>query len=218
MIPLRDHNPSQNTPFVTYLLLFLNIGIFLYMFLLPGESLDAFILQHALIPREISNGQDLITLLTAMFLHGGIGHIVGNMIFLHIFGDNLEDALGHIKFLLFYLVCGLAASALQIFTDPGSTIPNLGASGAIAGLMGGYLVLFPNHKVDVLLPIGGFLNSTTVPAFSMLLYWIFFQFINGFGQIGVEGGGVAYWAHIGGFVAGLILIFLMRPFTRPASD
>jgi len=165
------------------------------------------------------HGQALQTLFTSMFLHGGIGHILGNMMFLNIFGDNLEDRLGHIKYLIFYLLCGLAASALQIIIDPGSQIPNLGASGAIAGLMGGYLVLFPTHKIDVLIPFFGFFNRSTVPAFTMLFYWIFFQFLSGFGQLGTaESGGIAYFAHIGGFLAGIVMVIIFSIFRRRPAE
>lgn len=182
----------------------------------PGE-LEAFIMQFALIPREIVAGQDLYTLLTSMFLHGSIGHIIGNMLFLFIFGDNLEDTFGHVGYLIFYLLAGLAASALQIITDPGSVIPNLGASGAIAGLLGGYLILFPNHRVDILVPIGGFMRTATVPAYTMLVYWIIAQVFGGLGSLGVEGGGIAYFAHIGGFIGGIILTILLRPFTSESA-
>ena len=210
MIPIRDHNPSRTTPVITYLLLFINVAVFALMFTLTPESVEEFMFRYALIPSEIVNGQDLYTLLTSMFLHGSIGHIIGNMLFLHIFGDNLEDTLGHIKYLLFYVLSGLVASMLQIVVDPSSNIPNLGASGAIAGLMGGYLILFPSHRIDVLVPFAGFLNRTTVPAFTMLFYWIIFQFFSGFGQLAAPGtGGVAYFAHIGGFVAGVVLVKIL---------
>lgn len=209
MIPLRDHNKSATFPFVTYAFIAANIAVAIYMFMLPEAALDRFVLTYALIPAEIVRGIDLMTLVTSMFLHGGLGHIIGNMLFLNIFGDNLEDRMGHMTYALFYLLCGLAASALQIWVDPTETIPNLGASGAIAGLMGGYLVLFPRHQVDILVPVWGFLQHATVPAYTMLIYWIIFQFVGGFGSWGSSGqGGVAYFAHIGGFLAGLLLVRL----------
>lgn len=184
---------------------------FLYMITLPDRELQRFILNYALIPSRVFAGADLSTLITSIFLHASFGHIIGNMIFLNIFGDNLEDYLGKIKYIFFYLACGLGASLLQIFIDPTSQIPNLGASGAIAGLMGGYLVLYPRHKVDVLLPIGLFFSQTSVPAYTMLFYWILAQFLFGFGQVAVAGqGGVAYWAHIGGFITGVVLIYLFK--------
>jgi len=208
MIPLRDHNPSGRTPYVTYGLIAVNVAVFAYM-LIIGDQADAFVGRFAFVPAEIVSGKNLETLVTAMFLHGGFLHIIGNMLFLNIFGDNLEDRFGHLRFLGFYLLAGLAGSALQIAIDPGSTIPNLGASGAIAGVMGGYLVLFPRERIDVLWSFG-FIGVSTVPASAMLVYWILFQFISGFGSLGVEGGGVAYFAHIGGFLFGLATTKLIR--------
>jgi len=213
MIPLRDHNPSGKTPIVTYSLITINVLIFLSSFLMTEEALLAFYDQYAITPALISQGQNLYTLITAMFLHGGIGHIFGNMLFLYIFGDNLEDKLGHVKYLLYYLVCGLGASALQILIDPSSTIPNLGASGAIAGVMGGYLLLFPQHKVDVLFSFGFSVRKATLPAYTMLFYWFLMQFLSGVGSLAYIDqmtGGVAYFAHIGGFLTGLVLIMPVK--------
>lgn len=187
---------------MTYGLLATNIVVFVYMMTLGAAGLEGFINSQALIPADIVRGLNLQTLITSMFLHGSMGHIVGNMIFLHIFGDNLEDRFGHLRFMLFYLLAGLAGSALQIVIDPSSTIPNLGASGAIAGVMGGYLVLYPRHRIDVL---WGFYGVSSVPASFMLGYWILFQFFGGFGSLGLAGGGVAYFAHIGGFALGYLL-------------
>jgi len=214
MIPLRDHNKSTTFPLVTYSLLAINVGIFLLMFGMPAEQLDQFINRYALIPSQVLSGLGLETLITSMFLHGGVGHILGNMMFLNIFGDNLEDRLGHVGYLVFYLLCGLAASGLQIFVDPTSTIPNLGASGAIAGLMGGYLVLFPRHEVDILVPVMGYFSQARVPAYTMLFYWLVVQFFGGLGSLDYNGGGVAYFAHVGGFAAGALLILFLRPFLR----
>jgi membrane associated rhomboid family serine protease len=209
MIPLRDHNPSNNAPWVTRVLIALNVVVFGYMFLLPVTVLEQLVFRLALIPAEIVQGIDMYTLITSMFLHASLGHIIGNMLFLNIFGDNLEDYLGHFLYLIYYLASGLGGALLQIFFDPTSTIPNLGASGAIAGLMGGYLVLFPRHRVDILLPLGFFFHQTTVPAFTMLLYWVIFQLFGGLVSFGLPGG-VAYWAHIGGFVTGVLLIYIFR--------
>lgn len=220
MIPIRDHNKPHTFPFVNYLLITINVLVFGYMITLPENLLEQFVLAYALIPAEIVSGANLHTLFTSMFLHGGFAHIIGNMLFMNVFGDNLEDALGHFKYLIFYLISGLGASALQIIIDPGGTIPNLGASGAIAGLMGGYLILFPKHKVDILLPVFGFFSSSTVPAYTMLIYWFIFQTFSGIGSLGiVDQGGVAYFAHIGGFLAGVVLILpfrglIMRKFKR----
>lgn len=220
MIPLRDHNPSGKTPFVTYSLIAASTAVFIYMFFLNDSTLNDFIGRFALVPNDIVHGQNLLTLLTAMFLHGGFMHLLGNMLFLNIFGDNLEDRLGHLRFLAFYLLAGLAGSALQIAVGPTSIIPNLGASGAIAGVMGGYLVLFPRERIDVLWSFG-FFGVSTVPASAMLVYWIIFQFIAGAGSLGIPastgtGGGVAYFAHIGGFAFGYLVtraLFKPKPTT-----
>jgi membrane associated rhomboid family serine protease len=204
MIPIRDNAPISSIPFITYLLIVVNAAVFIWMLALPENLLDNFILRFALIPSEIVSGINLYSLFTSMFLHGSIAHIIGNMLFLHIFGDNTEDRLGHINYLIFYLMSGLAGALLQILINPLSSIPNLGASGAIAGLLGCYLVLFPNHKVDILIPIGGLLRTTPIPSSMMLLYWIVFQLFAGFGSLGAEGG-VAYFAHIGGFLFGILV-------------
>ena len=213
MIPLRDHNPSGRLPIITYFLISINVIVFAATFLLPSDILEEFFQQYALIPAFIVKGQNLYTLITSMFLHGGLGHIIGNMLFLNIFGDNLEDKLGHIKYLLYYLVCGLGASVLQILVDPGSTIPNLGASGAIAGIMGGYLVLFPRHRIDILFSLGWAVRQVTVPAYFMLFYWLVIQFFAGVGSLAFMDpsmGGVAYFAHLGGFATGWLLIKIFR--------
>jgi membrane associated rhomboid family serine protease len=202
MIPIRDHNPSGRVPIVTYFLILLNLGIFFYMISLPFNELQRFVQEYAVIPADIAAGRNLSTLFTSMFLHGSFGHIFGNMLFLYIFGDNLEETYGRRRYILFYLFSGLAASGLQIAVNPQLTIPTLGASGAIAGVLGGYLILFPKHRIDVILP-PIFLFS--IPAYLMLFYWIGFQFLLGFGTLGAEGGGVAYFAHIGGFVMGVLL-------------
>jgi membrane associated rhomboid family serine protease len=170
------------------------------MLSLPISLLEDFIWNYALVPADITAGINYTSLVTSMFLHGSFGHIAGNMLFLYIFGDNLEEAFGHIKFLFFYLLTGLAAAALQLANDPGSMAPMLGASGAVAGVMGGYLVLFPKHRIDIFVPP---FIITTVPAYFMLFYWILFQFFMGLGSMGVENGAVAYFAHIGGFFAGV---------------
>jgi membrane associated rhomboid family serine protease len=203
MIPIRDHNPSGSFPFVTYLLIAVNVLVFLYMLTLSQSGLDNFIYNFSLIPANIISGIQLYSIFSSMFLHGGFGHIVGNMLFLNIFGDNLEDSLGHLKFLLYYITAGIAGSLMQFILDPTSTIPNLGASGAIAGVMGGYLLLFPNHRIDILFSWGFFVERVALPAYSMLFYWFIFQLFQGFGQLAVNlEGGVAYAAHVGGFVFG----------------
>lgn len=208
MIPIRDHHPSGKFPFVNYLLIGINVLVFAFMFLMPEAGMEEFVFRYALIPSLVVQGQNLFTLITSLFLHGGLGHIFGNMLFLNIFGDNLEDRLGHIKYLLFYLFCGLGASFLQILVDPGSQIPNLGASGAIAGIMGGYLVLFPKNRIDILFSYGLFLRETSVPAYFMLFYWFLAQLFSGVGSLALPSdmGGVAFFAHIGGFLTGYMII------------
>lgn len=214
MLPLRDHAPARTFPFITYLILGANILVFVLMFSMAPIELESFIETYALQPFEVTMGEAWYTLITSMFLHGGLGHIIGNMLFLHIFGDNLEDALGHLKYLAFYLFTGIGASIAQIITSPQSAIPVLGASGAIAGLMGGYLVLFPNHRIDILMPSLLGLYRATVPAYTMLLYWFVFQFFQGLGSLSIEGGGIAFFAHIGGFITGAIIVLLLRPLLR----
>lgn len=215
MIPIKDHNKTPTTPFVTYLLIAINILVFFFTFSLGSLEFENFIYSYALIPMEIANSENLHTLITSMFLHGGLGHIFSNMLFLNIFGDNLEYAFGHFFYLLFYLLSGIGASLLQIFIEPTSTIPNLGASGAIAGLLGGYLILFPNHKIDTIMSFGGLARRTTVPAYTMLIYWFLIQFVFGLGSLGNTGqGGIAYFAHLGGFITGLIIVLLTKPLLR----
>lgn len=211
MFPIRDHNPSGKTPFVTYALIVINILVFLSYF--PGNSIayhSAFFDIWALVPAEVIAGESLITLLTCMFLHGSWMHIGGNMLFLYIFGDNLESRMGHAQYLGFYLLSGLAASALQIYADTDSLIPNVGASGAIAGVMGGYLLLYPKAKVDVFMIMGVMTRMQSMPAYVMLGYWFVLQVISGVGTIGNSGGGVAYWAHAGGFIAGVAIAFFYK--------
>ncbi len=205
MFPFRDHNPSRRTPFVTYALLAANILVFLsyFPFLDGTRGLGVFYQTWGMIPANISQGMDFQTLITCMFLHGGWMHLIGNMLFLWIFGDNMEDALGHGPFLAFYLLTGLAASAAQILWEPGSIVPNVGASGAIAGVLGGYLLLYPKARVDVLLIFIIIFRIITVPAWIVLGLWFGIQVVSGF-AVSTTGGGVAYWAHAGGFVAGVL--------------
>ena len=206
MFPIRDHNPSGKTPFVTYALIAANIAIFLaYWFSLQSEyALNEFFYNWGLVPEFVMSGQYLHGLLTHMFLHGGWMHLAGNMLFLWIFGDNLEDLMGPVKFLTFYLLAGLAAAALQIAIDPASQVPMVGASGAIAGVLGGYLLLFPRARVDVVLILIIFFKVFPIPAWIMLGWWFGLQVFSGF-TTPSEDGGVAYFAHIGGFIAGIML-------------
>ncbi|MEY4983212.1 MAG: hypothetical protein RIR62_1478 [Pseudomonadota bacterium] len=206
MFPIRDHNPSGRTPFVTRGLIAVNVAVFLlYWYGLGTDAqIGRFFMAWGLVPARIGFGEGYETFLTSMFLHGGWMHLLGNMLFLHIFGDNLEDEMGHGRFLGFYLLSGRAAAGLQYAADPESMIPMVGASGAIAGVMGGYLLLFPKAKVDVLFIIVILIRIIPVPAFLMLGLWFGMQLLGGF-STPTDTGGVAYWAHAGGFVAGLAL-------------
>ncbi len=215
MFPIRDHNPSDRTPFVTWALIAINVVVFLSYFpSIAGDErlLMSFFDQWALVPRETMSGEGGHTLVTSMFLHGGWMHLIGNMLFLYIFGDNMEDLLGHLGFLAYYLASGLAAAGGQILADPSSTVPMVGASGAIAGVMGGYLLMFPRARIDVLVIIIFLIKIFTIPAWLMLGIWFGLQLVNGL-SMDVAGGGVAYWAHAGGFIAGVLLVlpaFLRR--------
>ncbi|MBY5932007.1 rhomboid family intramembrane serine protease [Tateyamaria omphalii] len=206
MFPIRDHNPSGRTPYVTYALMAVNILVFLsYVGLFSDErALSRFFFDYAAIPARIVTGDGALTLLTSMFLHGGWLHLGGNMLFLYIFGDNVEDEMGHGKFLGFYLASGLAAGLIHILSAPGSVVPVVGASGAIAGVMGAYLLLFPKARIDILLILIIIFRVFPIPAWIMLALWFGMQFIGGVGS-DPNAGGVAYWAHAGGFVAGVLL-------------
>lgn len=207
MFPIRDHNPSERTPYVTYGIIAVNVVVFLIYWPLFGDerALSAFYDTWGMRPVEVTNGVESYTLVTSMFLHGGLMHLAGNMLFLWIFGDNLEDQMGHIGFALFYLVSGIGADIGQILADPDSPIVVVGASGAIAGVMGGYLLLFPKAKVDILLIIVIFFKVFPVPAWVMLGIWFALQLFNGVINLGSVEAGVAYWAHAGGFIVGLVL-------------
>jgi membrane associated rhomboid family serine protease len=214
MMPLGDDNSGRRiVPFVTYALIAINVLVY-FLIELPAADIERFIMNWGTVPSEILAGRGLVTLFTSMFLHdpSSILHLASNMLFLWIFGDNVEDAFGHVLFLVFYLVCGVAASLAQVLVSSGSSVPGIGASGAIAGVMGSYIVLFGGNRIRVLLGRA----ITTVPSYVMIGLWIVLQFVSGFGTVGESGGGVAYWAHIGGFVAGLLLTFLLRGFARPA--
>jgi len=214
MLPIGDERSARRSfPFVTIALIVLNVFIFFNE--LSGG--DPFILRWAFIPaRFVSNPvTDSVTLFSSMFMHGGWLHMAGNMLYLWIFGDNIEDRFGHLKFILFYLLCGLAAAFAQFFFNPESVIPTLGASGAIAGVLGAYFILFPTRRVMVLLPFGIF----HVSALIVIGFWIVLQAFNGLGSLSsASTGGVAYIAHVGGFIAGLFLVLIFRRGrTRPIS-
>ena len=206
MFPIRDHNPSLSTPWVTWALIGANALIFLsYAPALADPRLLMSVWDEwALIPAEVVAGEDRVTVLTSMFLHGGWMHLIGNMLFLWVFGDNMEDEFGHLGFLAFYLASGVAAALAQIASDPATEIPMVGASGAVAGVMGGYLLLFPKAKVDVLFIIVIIIRIIPIPAWIVLGAWFALQIASG-AMTPTEGGGVAYWAHAGGFAAGVLL-------------
>jgi membrane associated rhomboid family serine protease len=207
MFPIGDDNSGRRlVPYVTYALIALNV----LFFLVEVIGGDAFIGTWAFVPsRFLANpGGDFLTIFTSMFMHAGWVHIGGNMLYLWIFGDNVEDRFGHFPYLVFYLICGIAATFAQLAFSIGSSVPNLGASGAIAGVLGAYILLFPKRRVTVLLGYG----VVQVPALIVIGFWIVLQFFNGIGSIVVstDTGGVAYMAHIGGFIAGLVLAVVLR--------
>jgi len=210
VIPLRDVIPSRTTPYVTVALIALNAFVFVYQFML-GDAVERFVFSFGLIPAEFS----WVTVFTSMFLHGGFLHFGGNMLYLWIFGDNVEDRMGHGRFLAFYLLCGVAAALAQTVSAPDSTLPMVGASGAIAGVMGAYFVLYPHSRIVTLLPIFFFIQIVEIPAVFFLGFWFILQLLSGVGSIaaataGEPAGGIAFWAHAAGFVAGLTGVLLFR--------
>ncbi len=222
MLPVRDDNPQINRPIAVYIILGLNI--FAWFFLQGAgfsDQLNTSVCQYGLIPADLfGNSTQAVTvtncglggslgwagLLSSMFMHSGWMHILGNMWFLWVFGDNVEDAMGSTRFLMFYILSGLCAAAAQIISNPASAIPMVGASGAIGGVMGAYIILYPRVKVHILV----FIMTFKVPAFAMLGYWMAIQVLGGISSLSSSGGGVAFWAHIGGFFGGVILIFLFK--------
>lgn len=217
MIPLRDANPTRHTPIVTVALIVANVAVFLFQESLPERSYTGFIFSYAVTPALITAdfGAYAHTLVTSMFLHGGWLHLLSNMLYLWIFGNNIEDRLGSVRFPLFYLVCGLAASAAQIAINPSSEIPMIGASGAISGVLGAYILLFPNARVLTLVFLFFLVRFVELPAGWLLGFWFLMQLLSGIGTLGlVRTGGVAFFAHIGGFVAGFLLVRLFAPSRR----
>jgi len=210
MFPLRDTQPSYSRPVIVMFIVVVNVLVFLYEFSLDDYSRNYFIANYGLIPVRATAHP--FTFLSSMFLHGGWMHIIGNMWFLWIFGDNVEDVLGHAKFFVFYILCGLAAAMLQVFFNADSRLPMVGASGAIAGVMGAYMVKFPRSRIVVLVFVFIFITTIDVPAVLMLAYWFFIQLFSGVGTIGyshLSQGGTAWFAHVGGFIAGMILVNVM---------
>ncbi len=216
MIPIRDVNPTHRVPVAMLAIIVVNVVVFLLELGVEAQGqLAAFFDQWAVVPAQLISRPEteFFTPFTAMFLHGGWSHLLGNMLYLWIFGDNIEDQLGVGRFLIFYFVCGLAATVAQLVIDPTSPIPMLGASGAIAGVLGGYLVLFPQVRVVTLIPIVIYFRMAHIPAYIVLGFWFVLQLFNGaaaLATVQMQTGGVAFFAHIGGFVAGLLLVRLFR--------
>ena len=229
-LPLKDINPTRRRPVVTYALIAANVAVFIYQLSLGSRLGNAFVAAYGAVPFEITRMTDLVgdvkaglpllhfpgpypiflTLFTSMFLHGGLAHLGGNMLFLWIFGNNVEDILGPVRFVIFYLACGLAAHALHIASDPSSMIPTVGASGAVSGLLAAYLVAFPRARILTLMFLGFFVRMAVLPAFVIIIYWFVIQFVFAFASLGgTGGGGVAFFAHVGGFLAGIALILAM---------
>ncbi len=220
MIPIRDHIPTRRVPVVTYTLIAANFAVFLFELLLSPRSRLLFTYAFGAVPYYITHAWGVsaaLTLVTSMFLHGGWLHILGNMLYLWIFGNNIEDAMGRLGFTVFYFACGLVAGLAQVYAGPNSRVPGIGASGAIAGVLGAYLLLYPRARIDTLFIIGFFIQIGSVPAVIVLGFWFVLQLLNGALSIGVaQSGGVAWFAHIGGFAAGLILVnVFVPPWRRP---
>lgn len=221
MIPLADDNPTRSTPIITYALIAICVIVFLWQLSLgPNVKvaiyalgvIPASLLQGALLPQELRWVSPEMTVITSMFLHGGFMHLIGNMLYLWVFGDNIEDILGKPVFIIFYAICGIAAALSQALPDPSSTIPMIGASGAISGVLGAYMVFFPKESIRVAIPFGFFLQILKLPAYVVLLFWFVLQLING--ALSGSEGGVAFGAHIGGFIAGVILAPIMAVVMR----
>lgn len=223
MIPIKDDNPTRHFPLVTILLILLNAAVFVFQWIL-GNDPQAFAFRLGAIPWELTHFRELtrlpaayqsgfpgiLTLFTSMFVHGGILHLLGNLLYLWIFGDNVEAIMGHVRFFLFYIACGIVATLSHVIVEPDSTVPMVGASGAISGILGAYFVRFPRARVHVLFILFFFVRIARVSALVILGFWFVMQVFNGFGTLGVDGGGVAWFAHVGGFVAGMILVFLFE--------
>lgn len=221
MIPLRDANPSRTTPLVNYSIILICIAVFLNELML-GRHLEAFLFQFGLVPAKVTHPEirhhfsfteQLLPFFSSMFLHGGWLHLIGNMWVLYIFGDNVESELGHGRYALFYLLCGFAAAAIQVITNPSSNVPTIGASGAIGGVMGAYFLLYPKARILTLIPIFFFFSLIEVPAYVFLGFWFLLQFFSGtFSLISrtEQYSGIAWWAHVGGFLGGVVLLYVFR--------
>ncbi|MBX5476063.1 MAG: rhomboid family intramembrane serine protease [Clostridia bacterium] len=221
MVPLRDSEPSGRFPWVTITLILVNLYVFMRQWLLPPDAAQALIAQWGVIPARVdaawqgaalSQPHVLATLVTATFLHGGWLHVAGNMLFLWVFGDNIEARLGSLRYLLFYLAAGVVGNVAHVLANPGSLVPAIGASGAVAGVLGAYLVLYPRSRVRTLIFLGIFITVIEVPALLLLLYWFLVQLANGLAAVSMPGvATVAYWAHIGGFALGMVVARLLPP-------
>jgi membrane associated rhomboid family serine protease len=222
LIPLRDHNPTVLWPIVTVCIIIANTVVFIYELSLEPRLLERFIYQMGMVPASILQAHvpgtgGYPTVFTSMFLHGGWLHLIGNMLYLWIFGNNIEDSMGHLRFIVFYLLTGLVAAAAHLAFNPASTVPTIGASGAVSGVLGAYLVLFPHARIETLITFGWFIRIVLLPAWVLLIFWIGLQFLSQVLEpVDPMAGGVAYAAHIGGFVAGLALIPLFRKYRRSA--
>jgi membrane associated rhomboid family serine protease len=214
-IPLKDLNPHRSVPVINISLIVANVLVFLYQFTLPKHAFEVFVMGNATVPARFTaflNGHlgfevTFLPLLTSMFLHSGLLHIAGNMLFLWIFGDNVEDAFGHLGYLFFYLVCGIGAGLVHVLFNLHSTLPAVGASGAISGVMGAYLILFPRERILTLV----FIFLLPIPAVFILVYWFVLQFLAGLSSLGMAAtGGVAVWAHVGGFLLGMLLATMVQ--------
>ncbi len=209
MIPFKDNIPSRTIPFITVLIIILNVLVFVFEISLGPRTLQAFIYAFGVVPAQFLAEPYIVPFFTSMFLHGGWMHLIGNMWYLWIFGDNVEDKLGHFRFLLFYLLCGLGAGIVHMALNVNSVIPSVGASGAIAGVLGAYMLSYPGARVLTLVPIFIFIQVIEIPALVVLFFWFVMQLFSGMASLAVattSSGGVAWWAHIGGFVIGMILL------------
>ena len=220
MIPLKDNLPSRRFPLVNTFIIIVNVLVFIFESLLPDNSLNILMYNFGLVPVRLTSGSTLafLTLFTSMFLHGSWLHLISNMLALYIFGDNIEDRLGHLGYLLFYLLGGVAAGLLHVLTNSGSYVPTVGASGAISAVLGAYILLYPYARVMTIIPIFFFIRIVQIPAVIYLGFWFISQLFNGTVSIvsnAVQSGDVAWWAHIGGFAAGMLMISLFRKKSAP---
>ncbi len=223
MIPLRDNLPKRAVPLVTYALIAVNVYVFWKEFLLGAWGGQRFLMYYGLIPCGLTGAcrvvgrafSSEVTVLTSMFVHAGFFHLAGNMLYLWIFGSSIEDALGKFRFLVFYLLCGIGAAYIQVYSNPASRIPMVGASGAISGVLGAYLRLYPHARILTLIPLGFFLTSVEIGAVFVLGFWIVVQVANGLLTFNFDGGGVAWLAHVGGFALGLLGVRFFRPRVLP---